>query len=98
MNWYEGGRQRNIYHRYLVINKTRNTDWTITRNSPILWPQNNPNLMFPYTIFNFAGHKKLWWDLLNVDGKKEIHYTKLKFGSIRTMQRYQFSVWLGDWW
>lgn len=98
MIWSEGGRQRNIYYRYFVINRTRNTNWTITRNSPILWPQNNPNLIFPDTVFNFAGYKKLWWDLLNVDGKKETHFTKLKFGSIRTMQRNQFSGWLGDWW
>ena len=38
MIWSKGGRQRNIYHRYLVSNRTRNIDWTITRNSPILWP------------------------------------------------------------
>ena len=81
MIWSEGGYRRKIYHRFFYINRTRNTHWPITKNNDALWPRNDPNLIFPDTIYNFAGYKKLWWDILNVDGKDETHYTKLKFGS-----------------
>jgi len=33
------------------------------------WPENDPNLIFPNTIYNFARYKKLWWDILNVVGR-----------------------------
>lgn len=66
-------------------------------NNVAIWPRNDPNLIFLDTIYNFLGYKKLWWDILNVDGKYEIHYTKLKFGSTGSMRNQQ-AKWLQYWW
>lgn len=48
---------------------------------------NYPSIIFHDTVYNFAGYTKLWWDILNVDGKGETHYTKIKFGPTWIMQR-----------
>lgn len=98
MIWSEGGDIRRVYHKYFCINRPRNTHWPIMTNNAALCPRNDPNLIFPDTIYNFEGYKKLWWDILNVDGKNETHHTKLKFGSTGAMQRNQQCDWLQDWW
>jgi len=55
MIWNEGSDRIKFYHRYFTINKARNTEWPIT--NPVLWPQNDPKLIFPDTVFDFAGYK-----------------------------------------
>lgn len=70
MIWNEGIGRRKIYHRYFSINRAQNVEWSITNLA--LWPKNDPKLIFLDIVFDFAGYKQLWWDLLNVDGKNEI--------------------------
>ena len=97
MIWSKGSDRRRVYHKYFCINRTTNPAWTHRLNFS-QWPGGDPNLIFPNTIYNFTGHKNIWWDLLNVDGKNETHYTKLKFGSTWIMQQNQQCDWLQDWW
>ena len=35
---------------------------------------------------------------MNVDGKNETHYTKVKFGPTWTTQRNRQGEWLQNWW
>lgn len=48
-------------------------------------------------MYDFAGYMKLWWDFLNVDDRKETHYTNLKFSTLK-FQRNQQCKWFKEWW
>ena len=63
-----------------------------------MWPGDDPNLLFPDTVYNFAGYKNHWWNLMNKDGHNETHYTKIKFGPTWINQRNQKPPWLDSWW
>ena len=93
--WIEGRNQRRVYHKYSAINRTRVPTW---HDMPEMWPQGNLSIIFPDTIYNFHDYKKLWWDIMNKDGKNETHYTKVKFGATWDMQGNQQPEWLQDWW
>lgn len=98
MIWSHGGNQRGNYNRYFSINRTRNIFWPMKTHDAALWPGGDPKLIFPDTIYDLAGYKKLWWGFLNIGGKDETHYIKLKFGTTGIMQRNQQCDWLQTWW
>lgn len=89
--WYNGGASTGIYEKYFCIYRTRNLTWTGSKHWPThpaaLWPKGDPKIIFPGTVYDFAGYKKLCWDFFNVDDKVETHYTKLKFSATGTFQR-----------
>jgi len=76
----------------------RNTSWPFPTHNAALWPGKDPSLIFPDIVYDFGIYKILWWDILNKDIKEETHYTKIKFGTTRIMQRNQRSDWMRDWW
>ena len=65
---------------------------------PKMWPQGDPSIIFPDIIYKFTGYKKLWRDIMNVDGKEEVHYTRFKLGETWTTQRQRQCEWLQQWW
>ena len=63
-----------------------------------MWPQGNPSIIFPDTMYNFSDYKKLWWEIMNIDVKNETHYTRVKFGATGTTQRQHQGEWLQQRW
>ena len=66
MIWTEGSNRRHVYHKYFRINRTRDPRWSDLFS---MWPRGDMSIIFPDTIYNYAGYKKLWWDILKTMGK-----------------------------
>ena len=93
-----GGDDRTkIYYKSCVINRVRKLG-SYTHGKFTSWPHDDPKLLFPDTVYNFAGYERLWWDLLNKDGPEETHYTKLKFAPTWINSREPNVPWLSNWW
>jgi len=53
--WNEGRNRTKTFHKYYTTNRTR-----YPKHPPrIMWPQKDPSLAFPDTIYNFQGYKDL---------------------------------------
>lgn len=93
-----GGSDRSKeYYKSFVINRVRKIGPYI-HGKFTSWPHDDPKLLFPDTVYNFAGYERLWWDLLNKDGPEETHYTKLKFAPTWINEKESKIPWLTNWW
>ena len=92
-----GSDRTKVYYKSYTINRTR---WPgeYTRGRYQTWLGNNPDLIFPDTVYNLVGYKQLWWNLLNKDGQSETHHTKLRFGPTWINQSHYACPWTEDWW
>ena len=92
-----GSDRTNIFSKSYAISRTRypGKDWLAEF---CMWPGDDPNLLFPDTVYNFARYKNHWWNLMNKDGHNETHYSKIKFGPTWINQRNQQPPWLENWW
>ena len=71
-----GGSDRTkIYYKSFAINRTRYPGWNWSERFR-MWPGDNPDFVFPDTIYDFRGYKNLWWNLMNKDGRDE-HQNKI---------------------
>lgn len=99
--WQYGGKDTGIYEKHVCIYHTRdlwNEPGHRKTHMAARWPRNDPMIMFPDTVFDFADYKRLWWQFLNVDDQTETHYTRLKFSTVGHYQGYQQNQWLREWW
>jgi hypothetical protein len=60
----------------------------------VQWPEQNPNIIFPETFYNYPEYTSLWWKLLY----QEKTYYILKFGGIYSCTNFSPPSWLYTWW
>lgn len=72
-------------HKYFYLNRPR---------SIIQWPEQNHEIIFPETCYNYYDYTRLWWKVLYQEDMCFI----LKFGCVNSATRFAPPSWLYSWW
>lgn len=58
------------------------------------WPEQNPDIIFPETFYDYSAYTQLWWKFLT----NEDSFFILKFGCVQSATNFCPPSWLYTWW